>query len=58
MIFLTPKKRTKKLSLQIDGIEINRVRDFNFLGLMINENLNWKTHIEKVTNSISKTIVI
>ncbi len=25
---------------------------------MINENLNWKTHIKKVTNSISKTIGI
>ncbi len=37
MVFHTPQKRIKKLSLQIDGIEINRVTDFNFLGLMINE---------------------
>ncbi len=42
----------------IDGIEINRVTDFNFLCLMINENLNWKMYIEKVANSISKTISI
>ncbi len=58
MIFHTPQKRIKKLSLQIDGIEIDRVTNFNFLSLMINENLNWMTHIEKVANSISKTIGI
>ncbi len=52
MIFHTPQKRTNKLLLQIDVIEIDRVTDFNFLVLMINENLNWKTHIEKVANSI------
>ncbi len=52
MIFHIPQKRIKKLSLQIDGIEIDTVTNFNFLGLMINENLNRKTHIEKVANSI------
>ncbi len=52
MIFYTSQKKIKKPLLQIDGIEINRVTNFNYLGLMINENLNWKIHIEKVANSI------
>ncbi len=52
MIFHTPQKKIKKLSLQINRIEIDRVTDFNFLGLMINENLNWKMHIEKVAKYI------
>ncbi len=58
MIFHMPQKRIKKLSLQIDCIKIDRVTDFNFLGLIINENLNWKMHVEKVANGISKTIGI
>jgi hypothetical protein len=58
MIFHTPQKKLTPLSLNIDGTKIDRVTDFNFLGLMINEHLNWKTHTEKVSNSISKTIGI
>jgi hypothetical protein len=58
MIFHTTQKQITQLSLKIDGTDINRVKEFNFLGLIINENLNWKTHSEKVSNSISKTIGI
>ncbi len=29
-----------QISLQIDGINIDRVKDFNFLGFMIKGNLN------------------
>jgi hypothetical protein len=58
MIFHTPQKQLTPLSLQIDGTEIDRVTEFNFLGLIINEHLNWKTHTEKVSNSISKTLGI
>ncbi len=46
------------LSLNIDGIDIDKVKDFSFLGLIINEHLNWNAHTEKVSNSISKTIGI
>ncbi len=46
------------LQLKIDSADIDRVKDFNFLGLVVNENLNWKSHTEKVSNSMSKTIGI
>ncbi len=37
-------------------IQTDKVGDFNFLGLTINEHLNWKGHIDKLANKISKTM--
>ncbi len=33
------------------------IKDFNFLGL-INKNLSWKSHADKIANSVSKTTSI
>ena len=38
----------------INGTIIERVQNFNFLGLTINENLSWKPHVDKIANKISK----
>ena len=38
----------------INGTDIERVTNFNFLGLTINEKLSWKPHIDKIANKISK----
>ena len=42
----------------IDNIEIKRENSFKFLGVVIDENLTWKNHIEAVENfyNISKNI--
>ena len=40
--------------ININGIDLERVTDFNFLGLTINENLSWNSHIEKISNKISR----
>ena len=41
-------------NLIINDIEIERVTNFNFLGLTINENISWKPHINKIVSKISK----
>ena len=38
------------LDLQISSEKIERVAEFNFLGLTVDENLNWNAHIQKVSN--------
>ena len=49
---------TNNISLQINSTEIERVTNFIFLGVTINEHLSWKPHIDKICSKISKYIGI
>ena len=51
MLFHRKQKHFDKISVVI---EIEHVPSFNFLGIMLDENLSWKSHIEMVGNKISK----
>ncbi len=51
-----PQNRINQLHLNIENIAIDQVSDFNFLGLTINEHLRWKSHIDKLSNKMSKTM--
>ena len=51
-----PNKRIQALTLKIDDAYIERVDEFNFLGLTLDTNLNWRKHTEKISNKCSKTI--
>ena len=42
--------------IRINDSPIERVTDFNFLGLQIDQHLNWKAHIQKCSNKISRTL--
>ena len=42
------------LTLTFNNIEIERENYIKFLGVIIDENLTWKNHIEVVENTISK----
>ncbi len=58
MIFHTHMKWVPSFVLIIDDADIEKVSNFNFLGLTINEHLNWKSHIDNISNKISKNIGI
>ena len=40
--------------LSINGMIIERVQNFNFLGIFFNEHMFWKTHIDIVANKLIK----
>ena len=42
MIFHKPQKKVEFPLLQINGTEIERVQEFNYLGIQLNEHLTWK----------------
>ena len=42
-----------KLTLKINGIPISRVKSFNFLGIVLNENLTWTDHITHIPQNKS-----
>ena len=45
-------------TLQINFEPIERVMEFNFLGLTIDEHLSWKPHIQKISNEIARALGI
>ena len=45
-------------TLKINSETIENVCEFNFLGLTIDEHLNWKPHIQKISNKIARTLGI
>ncbi len=54
MIFHTKKKKVQSLILKFDNVNIERVAGFNFLRLTLDEDLDWKCHINKLSNKISQ----
>ena len=46
------------LNLEVNGTRIERVKSFKFLGLVINENLDWNDHIKSISMKISRAIGI
>ena len=58
MIFHMPQRKLNPPTIKIDEIQLEPISNFNFLGIIINENINWSKHINKISYSISKTIGI
>ena len=57
MIFHTKKNVLPIIpDLKIGNAKLERVTNFNFLGLLINDNLSWKPHTDYIANKISKYV--
>ena len=56
MLFQMPQKRVPNLLFNIDRMHIEQVTEFNFLGLIIDSNLNWKAHL-KVLEKCTKNLI-
>ena len=54
MIFTKKKKRKSYIDLKIDGNDIHEVCKSKFLGVLIENKLNWKDHISYVSSEISR----
>ena len=57
MLF-TLKRGIYSLNLSFDGTLVEEKKETTFLGLIIDNKLNWKGHIAHVCNKISKSIAI
>ena len=60
MLFHNRQRKIENITptLSINGNEIERVTDFNFLGLTIDQHMSWNSHINKVSVKITKTLGI
>ena len=43
-------------AMTLNNIEIKKKNSVKFLGVIIDENLTWKNHVEVVGNKISKNV--
>ena len=53
IVFHMPQKRFNIPSLNINDTDIERVTEFNFLGIIIHQHLKWDSHINKIALKIS-----
>ena len=58
MLFRTYQRQVNYPKIYIDNKEINFVKEFNYLGLLIDEHLNFKPHISMISKKISKSVGI
>ena len=52
MMFHMPQNNVPSLKLSICNLKIEEVDHFNFLGLIIDKNMKWHTHVQKLANKI------
>ena len=58
IIYHSPNKHVISPSIKINNTAIERVSNFNFLGITLDEHLSWKHHVDKISVKISKIIGI
>ena len=54
MVFHKHPKVIQVLKIRMNNVEIDRVSEFNFLGVIVDEHITWKPHIEKIRVKISR----
>ena len=57
MLFKTARRKSETFPLLIiDNTTIDRVAEFRFLEINLNEQFNWKSHIDNISNIFSRTL--
>ena len=56
MLFHMLQKVVPCLSFSLNGLEIEHVYNFNFLGLIINCHLDWKPHLNSIGIKVARVI--
>ena len=49
-------KITEKLDLTVDGVSLKQVANMKCLGVWIDENLSWQSHLDKVIVKLKQNI--
>ena len=47
---------TQKMNVILDDVSLERVHSMKFLGVIIDENLTWKNHIDAISKIILETL--
>ena len=57
-VIFKPKQRSEEfdLNIEINGYKMIRTKEFTFLGVILDENLSWKSNISHIACTISKSV--
>jgi hypothetical protein len=58
MLFHMPQRTVTIPNICINNVDIEFVDKFDFLGIILDKNLNWSDHILKISHKISKTTAV
>ena len=58
IMLFTNRQRPESISLNIDNNVITEISETKFLGVMVDNQLNWKAHIKHISKKVSKSIAI
>ena len=56
MMNITGGNESENFDIILDDVKLARVNNTKFLGVIIDENLTWKEHIDGITKTISRNI--
>ena len=48
------RRQLNPIQFSINGKDIDVVSHFNYLGIILDENISWKKHVAMITNNLSK----
>ena len=54
MVFAKPNRNIPVIELHIDTANIDKVQNFNFLGLHVSSDITWNLHMDEVSKKISR----
>ena len=57
MLFSNHNKNTQ-VQIQVNGVDIDRVYENKFLGVIIDDKINWKSHIKHIQSKLSRSISV
>jgi hypothetical protein len=57
-VMIFGKHRNKNVNIKINNTQLEIVQKTTFLGLILDSQLNWKLHLEKITKKVAKVIGI
>ena len=58
MLFTRKRTDVHDINIEINNITISRVKNVKFLGVILDEKMSWKDHINYISKKISKCIAI
>ena len=57
MLF-TNKRVDRAIRIRANDTILEKKKECKFLGVMVDEDINWKSHINHISNKVNKTIAL